>query len=286
MNAHHNFSSWLVRRAAAAAPPSLSERLEEEWLADLESRRGLASRLLFGLGCCWAVQTIAREFPLGVPVASAAGGSAVAAAYGSHAAQRWPRRPGAMMVIIAFHLVVIYAFMSVFKLPPLRPVPPIVHGRILTITRPTDPATPGPKVQFTETHVPPLPFNKPFSFPSDPPPINTYVGKPESVGGGVVPTSSLVRGGPGEGFPTAEEFYPPAAKRLGEQGIAAVHVCVDSSGRLTEIPTVVQSAGSSRLDAGAIRLAQAGSGHYRPEKENGRAVPSCYAFRVRFQLRE
>ncbi len=286
MKAQQDFSGKLVRRAAAAAPPSLSERLEEEWLADLETRRGPVSRLLFGLGCCWAVQSIAREIPLGVTVASAAGGSAMAAACGSHAAQRWPRRPGAMMVIIAFHLLVIYAFMSVFKQPPPRPAPPIVHGRILTITQPADPATPGPKVQFTETHVPPLPFNKPFSFPPDPSPINTYLGKPESVGGGLVPKINLVPGGPGEGFPTAEEFYPPAAKRLGEQGSAAVHVCVDGAGRLTEIPTVAQSAGSPRLDAGAIRLAQAGSGHYRPAKENGRVVSSCYAFRVRFQLRE
>jgi TonB family protein len=285
MKTQPDIANRLVRRAAAAAPPSLAERLEEEWLADLESRRGLVSRLLFGLGCCWAVQTITREFPLGSPVASAAGGGAAVASFGSHAAQRWQRRPGAMIVIVAFHLVLIYAFASIFRHVGSVHEPPIIHGKILPIVQPADPPLPKPKTTFVETHVDPLNFNDRLVFPTEQTNI-TFIGAPDVHAGGSVANVSRVPGGPGEGFPSAEEFYPPAAKRLGEQGVAAVHVCVDSAGRLTEIPTVLQSAGSARLDSGAIRLAQAGSGHYRPTKEDGRAVSSCYAFRVRFQLRE
>ena len=43
--------------------------------------------------------------------------------------------------------------------------------------------------------------------------------------------------------------------------------------------------GSARLDAGALQLAKAGSGHYRPTLEDGKAVNSCYSFRVRFESR-
>jgi hypothetical protein len=42
---------WLIRYAARRAPGCLSSRLEEEWLADLESQFSELSRLRFALGC-------------------------------------------------------------------------------------------------------------------------------------------------------------------------------------------------------------------------------------------
>src|ERR1700730_2980596 len=71
-------TNWLIHRAAHRAPDSLSSRLEEEWLADLESRSSTLSRLRFAAGCCWATMVIARDYPRsGVPATSsqlAAGG--------------------------------------------------------------------------------------------------------------------------------------------------------------------------------------------------------------------
>jgi len=63
-------------------------------------------------------------------------------------------------------------------------------------------------------------------------------------------------------------------------------VCVDAEGRLTTQPTIARSSGSVRLDDGALKLAHAGSGHYRPTTEDGRPVDSCYVFRIRFELRD
>ncbi len=40
----------MIRQAARDAPPSLSERLEEEWLADLSGLPGPMSRLSFAVG--------------------------------------------------------------------------------------------------------------------------------------------------------------------------------------------------------------------------------------------
>jgi TonB family protein len=94
-----------------------------------------------------------------------------------------------------------------------------------------------------------------------------------------------VQGGPGIGFPSTDDFYPDASIRLEEKGLVTVQVCVDGRGRLTSEPTIVQSTGSSRLEEGALRLAKAGSGHYRATTEDGRPVDSCYPFRIRFDLR-
>jgi len=65
-----------------------------------------------------------------------------------------------------------------------------------------------------------------------------------------------------------------------------VRVCVDDRGRLAAQPTIARSSGSARLDDGALKLARAGSGHYRSSTEDGRPVPSCYPFRITFALRE
>src|SRR3984885_4080495 len=69
----NGLSHWLIQHAAHRAPESLSSRLEEEWLADLESRSSALSRLRFAVGCCWATMVIANDYPRSpVPVASPA----------------------------------------------------------------------------------------------------------------------------------------------------------------------------------------------------------------------
>jgi hypothetical protein len=51
----------LIRSAARRAPDPLSERLTEEWLADLSAQRGSLSRLRFAIGCYWAARVITQE---------------------------------------------------------------------------------------------------------------------------------------------------------------------------------------------------------------------------------
>jgi hypothetical protein len=51
----------IIQSAARRAPSSLSERLEEEWLAAIPEQRGRLRRLSFALGCCWAAMAIRRD---------------------------------------------------------------------------------------------------------------------------------------------------------------------------------------------------------------------------------
>src|ERR1700716_944032 len=69
---------WLIHHAARRAPECLSSRLEEEWLADLESRSSGLSRLRLALGCCWATAVIVNDYsrirvPAAGPVVAARG---------------------------------------------------------------------------------------------------------------------------------------------------------------------------------------------------------------------
>jgi TonB family protein len=95
-----------------------------------------------------------------------------------------------------------------------------------------------------------------------------------------------VLGGPGRGFPNTDDYYPSVARRMGERGVVAVSVCVDAKGRLTADPTLAQSSGSASLDEGGLKLAKAGSGHYRPTTEDGVPVSSCYVYRIRYDLKD
>jgi periplasmic protein TonB len=150
------------------------------------------------------------------------------------------------------------------------------------------PPLPAPQLKATKIKV----LSPELDVPRDPDPSQDVMG---NAGPEISPPSSpstpqprvvrQVPGGPGAGFPSSDDFYPAQAKRMEEQGIATVRVCVDTNGRLTSDPATVQTSGSSRLDQGAMQLARVGSGHYRPTFEDGRPVNSCYSFRVRFELK-
>lgn len=281
----------LVQHAARRAPAALAERLEEEWLADFAERRGPLARLRFGLGCVWATQVIAHDYLEPKVAAATAGGGSVATS--SHPGPDFSFLSGrtlAVLGIIGLHGLIVYAFatgmvhkvvkvietpVGVFRdeprkvdLPP--PLPP-----------PTDLHRPQP-VTIPNPDVPLLDVDKGATFA-----VTDLKGLPDGPTTQVVqpPPVKRVQGGPGKGFPNTDDFYPPPEIRSGTVGTATVSVCTDERGRLTADPTLVNTSGSAGLDHGALRLAKAASGHYRATTEDGRAVSSCYPFRVTFSMR-
>jgi TonB family protein len=281
----------LIRRAARSAPAALSERLEEEWLADLAAQRGAFSRLRFALGCCWATRVIAHEFlaPSVVAVSSSAGQASVAA-FAPHDSNFLSRRMAIFLVIVGLHVILIYGFASGFAVRIIKVRPPAT-GVMIDLPKP---------VPLPPPAIPPTVEKQPFADKRDllktldPPPINIVPTLEDTVTVVTEPPPhseappTVVRhvGGPGAGFPDTDEYYPSSARRAGENGAATVQVCVGESGRLISNPTITQSSGSARLDDGALKLAKAGSGHYRATTEDGRPVNDCYSFRIRFELRE
>ena len=281
------FSQGLIRRAARRAPGSLSERLEEEWQADLAERCGGFSRLRFAVGCCWATRTIAHDYGVAAPAAGAATERGYLIGYMHGDSPLVSRRTMMFLLVACLHAAVLYGLMigltSKFikvdatrleardiPAPPRRDLPPI--------PRPTVSPT------VLEVPLPDLPGIEPD--PRNVPQSTVHEGAgPELPPLPPLAAVSRVQGGPGIGFPSTDDFYPSIAIFMGEKGAATVGVCVDSKGRLTSAPTLVQSTGSPRLDEGALKLARAGSGHYRASTEDGTPVNSCYSFRIRFDLR-
>jgi TonB family protein len=284
---------WLIHHAAHRAPESLSSRLEEEWLADVESRSSSWSRLRFALGCCWATMVIVSEYPRSrVPAASS-----VAAARGfvtlvDRNFGYFSLRSATLFLIAGLHAALFYGLITSLSHThglatpqnlqnhPMNPVvpeklpPPAMEMKGWTIDVQKLVLDVPPKINVEDDAATPV-VEKSQEPSSAPLPPETPIHVVQQVGGG-----------PGAGFPETADFYPSLSVHLGEEGISTVRVCVDAKGRLTSEPTTVKGSGSARLDEGALKLARAGSGHYRAATEDGQPVNSCYAFGVRFQLKK
>jgi TonB family protein len=276
----------LIRRAARRAPGSLSERLQEEWLADLAAQRGAIARLRFAIGCYWATFVIAYEQAVALPAA----GAALERAHSIHLGHDRPFFTGrtlTLVVVTTLHVAVLYSLAmglgprhSKVNLSPLlnRPLEPSPRN---SLPPPSLPRPSLPRIELPPQETPPHVESDPDVIEGTVPEAPPIVQPPPTL----PPAVNRVQGGPGVGFPSADDFYPDASLRIAEKGVATVRACVDGKGRLTSEPVIIESSGSSRLDDGALRLARAGSGHYRATTENGQAMNACYPFRIRFELR-
>jgi TonB family protein len=286
---------WLIHQAAHRTPESLSSRLEEEWLADLESRSAPLSRLRFAAGCCWSSLVIVNEYSRN-PVAAT---SPAAAARGFVIlADRnfgyFSLRSATLFVIAGLHAALFFGLVTTLSHTRGTLAPPNLQNHDVTpLPREKVPVTP-PGTEFKDwtIYLPKLVVDTlpKIDFDNDAVPDVTETPREAiSEPGPSEKLTHVVRqlaGGPGVGFPETADFYPSPSIRLGEEGMSIVQVCVDRKGRLSSEPSTVKGSGSARLDEAALKLARAGSGHYRATTEDGQPVNSCYAFGVRFQLRK
>jgi TonB family protein len=284
---------WLIHHAAHRAPDSLSPRLEEEWLADLESRSSALSRLRFATGCCWASLVIAHESARNrVPAASASVSTGGVVTLTERNFSYFSLRSATLFLIAGLHAALFYGMITTLgntrgpKPPPPRLVNQVLNPEPRLIEPLPRLPIEGTKVTVPTPETPPMPrietggvqveYNEKTVVPELPP-------QPRETPTHIV---SRVLGGPGAGFPETSDFYPAPEIRAGNEGVSTVSVCVDPKGRLTSAPTIYKSSGFPRLDEGALKLARAGSGHYRANTEDGQPVNSCYPFGIRFQLRK
>lgn len=198
------------------------------------------------------------------------------------------RRSGTLFLVASLHAVIFYGLLTTLSHHAPRVITGPLENHVLDDPRPPKvlPPLPAPTLNHVTIELPPPEYVPPAE--ADPPGnvATDFVQHPALPSPPGPPhVVAQVQGGPGSGFPNPDDFYPTLAKYREVQGIATVRVCVDAHGRLTSDPTTLQGSGNALLDEGALKLAKAGSGHYRASTEDGHPVNSCYPFRVRFQLK-
>jgi protein TonB len=207
-----------------------------------------------------------------------------------HDTQFFTRRTLVLGIIIALHVFIAWALATGLARRAIELVAPPLQTDIIEEVQKRDepPPPPPPQLERPPVEVPPpdvaidLPVETQSTAIQDTTNQHVVAAPPPPPAPKAV---SRVGPKPGKGFPQTEDYYPPASKRLGEEGTATVRACVGPNGKLTEDPTIAQTSGSVRLDEGAVKLAKAASGHYQPGTADGQPDTQCFAFRIKFELR-
>jgi protein TonB len=201
----------------------------------------------------------------------------------AHDTQFFTRRGAVFLTIVGLHAFIAWALATGLARRALEVIAPPIQTDIVeeVKTEKEPPPPPPPDFEKPPVEVPPpdVQIQMPVEAPATtaitavaatnkpPPPVVHYSSKTPPKG---------------KRFPDTEDYYPAASKRLGEEGVATVRMCVAPNGKLAEAPAVTRSSGSARLDEGALNLAKAAS--YTPGTEDGKPVLDCFSVNIRFKL--
>ncbi len=193
------------------------------------------------------------------------------------------RRALAFSGIAAFHMLIAYLLLTALVQSPPRTKETETVGFVL----PSDPLQPPPDtIEFTpnDPHGPVLaPPLEPLAPVENPSSMAAIPGdQPRSAGSAAVPASLPVRVVGTNQLPNSADYYPPDMRRLNVQGATNVRVCVDAQGTRLGDPTIEESSGFARLDAGAVNVAR--HGRYARSLQGDTPVGNCFRFRIAFKI--
>jgi periplasmic protein TonB len=202
-----------------------------------------------------------------------------------HDTDFFTRRTAVFAFIVALHLFILWALATGLARRAIEVIAPPIQTDILQEekTKVEPPPPPPPEMQKQVVEVPPPDIN--IAMPEVGPSTTAITATvatnkpapPAPVHTGPTTPPKLTKPGDTEGY------YPESSRRLGEEGTAAVHVCIAASGKLAGTPTVSQSSGKQRLDDAAINYAKAQ--RYSAGIADGKPVDGgCFDYRVKFAL--
>ncbi|HZO24236.1 MAG TPA: hypothetical protein VFB37_17220, partial [Steroidobacteraceae bacterium] len=145
-----------------------------------------------------------------------------------HDTQFFTRRTIVLFTIVALHVFLAWALATGLARRAIELVAPPLQTEIVEEVQKRDepPPPPPPQLERPPVEVPPPDVNVQVPVDTQSTAIqdvtNKHVEKPPPP----PPPKAVnrVAGGPGKGFPNTEDYYPPASRRLNEQGVATVHV--------------------------------------------------------------
>jgi protein TonB len=200
--------------------------------------------------------------------------------------QFFTRRTVVLFAIIALHIFLAWVLATGLASRAIQMVAPPIKTTIVQQTKQQlkPPPPPPPELQRQQVEVPPPVVNINIPAASQTHAITVVKQAVRTAPAPPAPERVTPLQAIARDFPSTDDYYPDASRRLGEQGTALVKLCIGAGGKVVGDPAIQKSSGSSRLDQAAVRYAKATSGHFQPETRNGTPVTVCTALPIKFQL--
>jgi len=204
-----------------------------------------------------------------------------------HDTEFFTRRTAVLAAIIALHLFIAWALATGLARKAIEVLAPPIQTDIVQEekNKTEPPPPPPPELRKQVVEVPPPDIN--IQMPEVGPQTNAITARVAEPKAAAPVAKAAVAGtaiGLGKGFPNVDDYYPDASRRLGEEGLTIVDICVGPDGKLTEPPKVGKTSGHERLDQAAVKVASVGSGRFKPATEEGKPVSKCTQLPIRFKL--
>jgi protein TonB len=203
--------------------------------------------------------------------------------------QFFSRRLLVLVIIVLFHVLLIWALANGLAHHIVELLAPPLQTQIIEEVKKQDqpPPPPPPTLERPPVEIPPTDIAIDVPVETQTTAITNVTDKPVVRAAPPPPAPPAIPSTSpkaGRGFPNSEDYYPPASRRLNEEGSPVVRICLDPKGRVEGEPTVQTSSGSPRLDDGAVKLAKAASGHFVPGTQNGQPVSMCFPLKITFKM--
>lgn len=201
--------------------------------------------------------------------------------YRPHDSEFFSKRLLVLVAIIAFHALIVWAFMSGLATNTARILQTILKTNIIETEKVQELPPPPPQVKLNAP--PPVTVVAPdvvINIPPPPPPV-TIAPKPVAAKPISAPPAPVIAAKVTY-TPDTSDYYPPQSQRNNEEGRAMVRVCVDERGRVASV-TLDSSTGHALLDDAALRVAK--QARFKAATQAGKPVQWCGAMPVKFTLK-
>jgi protein TonB len=203
-----------------------------------------------------------------------------------HDTEYFTARTAVLAAIVALHVFILWALASGLARKAIQVLAPPIQTDILQEEKAKvePPPPPPPELRKEVVEVPPPDIT--IAMPEVGPSTTAITARVEQPKAAPVARAGIAATavGLGKGFPNVDDYYPDASRRLGEEGLTVVDICVGPDGKLTEPPKVGKTSGHDRLDQAAVKVATLGSGRFKPATEEGKPVAKCTQLPIRFKL--
>jgi protein TonB len=194
-----------------------------------------------------------------------------------HVQQNTQQRSIGIFIVIAFHVLLIWALVSGLgkAIHTVINPPPIQLSQVEQQVKPPLPIDPIEPVIAKPTKIVVTHDNLAnLIFDDAQPPVVIGSGKAEPIATPNISKPLLLK--------ATKPEYPSGAARLGEEGATALKLLINTDGRVADVQ-LVTSSGSSRLDEAAIKHAKR-NWAFSPCTEGGKAVSCWYQTKLVWRL--